>query len=82
VSLDDDTDELDLVLGQTHHLLGEAGDELAQRLVQAARLTLRRDGGLPSDPRVVPRSFGDVTGPLSKIGDLRRVAPVGATKLR
>lgn len=46
VSLDDDdADELDLVLGQTHHLLGEAGDELAQRLVQVAKLTLRRDGG-------------------------------------
>jgi hypothetical protein len=46
VSLDDDAiDELDLMLGQTHHLLGETGDELAQRLVQAAKLTLRRDGG-------------------------------------
>ncbi|OLZ51842.1 hypothetical protein BAY59_19720 [Prauserella coralliicola] len=46
VSLDDDAvEELDLVLGQTHHLLGEAGDELAQRLVQGAKLTLRRDGG-------------------------------------
>jgi len=40
-----DADELDLALGQTHHLLGEAGDELAQRLVQVAKLTLRRDGG-------------------------------------
>jgi hypothetical protein len=46
VSLEDDAvDELDLVLGQTHHLLGEVGDELAQRLMQAASLTLRRDGG-------------------------------------
>lgn len=33
------------MLGQTHHLLGEAGDELAQRLVQVAALSLRRDGG-------------------------------------
>lgn len=46
VSLDDDTiDQLDQVLGQTHHLLGEMGDELAQRLIQAATLLLRRDGG-------------------------------------
>lgn len=46
VSLDDDAiDDLDRVLGQTHHLLGEAGDELAQRLVQGANLCLRRDGG-------------------------------------
>ncbi|WP_116047009.1 hypothetical protein [Amycolatopsis palatopharyngis] len=46
MSLDDDAvEELDLVLGQTHHLLGEAGDELAQRLVQGTKLTLRRDGG-------------------------------------
>jgi hypothetical protein len=46
VSLDDDdAGELDLVLGKVHHLLGEAGDELAQRLVQVAKLTLRHDGG-------------------------------------
>ena len=46
VSLDDGAiDDLDLVLGQTHHQLGEAGDELAQRLVRAAKLRLRRDGG-------------------------------------
>lgn len=47
MSLDDDaTDELDRVLGQTHHLLGEAGDEHAQRLVHLVKLLhLRRDGG-------------------------------------
>ncbi|MDL4815981.1 hypothetical protein [Actinomadura opuntiae] len=42
---DDAEDDLDRVLGQTHHLLGEAGDELAQRLVLQAKLSVRRDGG-------------------------------------
>ncbi|GAA4237628.1 hypothetical protein GCM10022254_50240 [Actinomadura meridiana] len=42
---DDAEDDLDRVLGQTHHLLGEAGDELAQQLVLQAKLSLRRDGG-------------------------------------
>jgi AbiJ N-terminal domain 3 len=42
---DDATDKLDLVLGQTHRLLGENGDALAQRLLLSAGLALRRDGG-------------------------------------
>lgn len=47
MSLDDGaTEELDRVLGQTHHLLAEAGDEHAQRLVHSVKLLrLRRDGG-------------------------------------
>lgn len=43
---DDDHATLDLVLGQTHHLLGEDGDLHAQRLVQAAALHVQRDGGI------------------------------------
>jgi hypothetical protein len=42
---DDAEDDLDRVLGQVHQLLGEAEDELAQRLVLQAKLVLRRDGG-------------------------------------
>jgi hypothetical protein len=42
---DDDPGKLDLALGQAHSLLGEAGDALAQGLISAASLTLRRDGG-------------------------------------
>lgn len=42
---DDDAGKLDLVLGQACHLLGDSGDALAQGLVMAAALTLRRDGG-------------------------------------
>jgi hypothetical protein len=42
---DDGAGKLDLVLGQTCHLLGESGDALAQGLIMAATLTLRRDGG-------------------------------------
>ncbi|MEU7474389.1 hypothetical protein AB0A63_00280 [Lentzea sp. NPDC042327] len=41
----DDDEDLDLVLGQAHELLGDADDLFAQRLVQASRLHLRRDGG-------------------------------------
>ena len=42
---DDDAGKLDLVLGQACHLLGDSDDALAQGLVMAATLTLRRDGG-------------------------------------
>ena len=42
---DDDAGKLDIVLGQTHHLLGEDGDALAQGLIADATLALRRDGG-------------------------------------
>jgi hypothetical protein len=44
VRLEDDDAALNLVLGQTHHLLGEAGDFHARRLVQHATLRLWRDG--------------------------------------
>ncbi|MER5917818.1 hypothetical protein ABT124_47935 [Streptomyces sp. NPDC001982] len=37
---------LDLVLGQTYHLLDEDGEGLARDLVRSAKLTLRRDGGI------------------------------------
>lgn len=46
MSFRDDQATLDLVLGQTHHLLGEDGDVHAQRLVQAAVLHVQRDGGI------------------------------------
>jgi hypothetical protein len=42
---DDDAGKLDIVLGQTHHLLGESGDAMVQGLIAGAMLTLRRDGG-------------------------------------
>jgi hypothetical protein len=42
---DDDAGKLDIVLGQTYHLLGENRDALAQGLILGANLTLRRDGG-------------------------------------
>ena len=42
---DDDAGKLVLVLGQTCHLLGDCSDALAQGLIMAATLTLRRDGG-------------------------------------
>ena len=42
---DDDTGKLDIVLGQTHDLLSENGDALAQGLILGATLILRRDGG-------------------------------------
>jgi AbiJ N-terminal domain 3 len=42
---DDDDGKLDIVLGQAHHLLGENGDDHAQRLIAGTALTLRRDGG-------------------------------------
>jgi hypothetical protein len=43
-SHDDDHATLGLVLGQTHHLLGEDGDVHVQRLGQAATLRVQRDG--------------------------------------
>ncbi|MFE0377269.1 hypothetical protein ACFW1M_17155 [Streptomyces inhibens] len=43
---DDDASKLDLVLGQTYHLLDEDGEGLARDLVRSAKLTLRRDGGI------------------------------------
>jgi hypothetical protein len=43
---DDDSGKLDIVLGQTHHLLGEGGDVMAQGLIAGATLALRRDGGI------------------------------------
>ncbi|MEQ4724348.1 hypothetical protein [Nonomuraea sp. B19D2] len=43
---DDDASKLDLVLGQTHYLLGEDGHGLARDLLREATLTLRRDGGI------------------------------------
>lgn len=50
---DDDASKLDLVLGQTHHLLDDDGEGLARDLVRSAKLTLRRDGGyfhpMPND---------------------------------
>ncbi len=42
---DDDAGKLDIVLGQAHHLLGESGDVMAQRLIAGATLALRQDGG-------------------------------------
>jgi hypothetical protein len=42
---DDDAGKLDIVLGQTYHLLGENRDALAQGLILGATLTLRPDGG-------------------------------------
>jgi hypothetical protein len=42
---DGDAGKLDLVLGQACQLLGQSGDALAESLVMAATLTLRRDGG-------------------------------------
>ncbi|MFA1538589.1 hypothetical protein [Actinomadura monticuli] len=72
---DDAENDLDRVLGQTRHLLGEGGDELAQRLVLQAKLLLRRDGGyfhpIPDDNwtaasyeavlEVPPRAEGEYT---------------------
>lgn len=50
---DDDASKLDLVLGQTFHLLDDDGEGLACDLVRSAKLTLRRDGGyfhpMPND---------------------------------
>lgn len=43
---DDDFGKLDLVLGQTHHLLSRDGEEAARDLLRLAVLTLRRDGGV------------------------------------
>ena len=42
---DDDHDTFDLVLGQTHHLLGVDGDRHAQALLTGVRLRLQHDGG-------------------------------------
>lgn len=42
---DDDTQALNLALGQVHHMLGEVGATDAQALVASASLELRRDGG-------------------------------------
>ncbi|MEU5992805.1 hypothetical protein ABZ806_27880 [Spirillospora sp. NPDC047418] len=42
---DDDATKLDLVLGQVHYLLRNGNQGIAQELVRAATLTLRRDGG-------------------------------------
>ena len=42
---DDDAGQLDIVLGQVHHLLGENGDTHAENLILGTTLTLRRDGG-------------------------------------
>lgn len=75
---DDAEDDLDRVLGQTHHLLGEAGDEHAQQLVLQGKLSLRRDGGrfnpIPDDNwtahsyeavlQVPPRAEGEYTQEL------------------
>lgn len=50
---DDDDSKLDLVLGQTHHLLDADGERLARDLLRDATLALRRDGGffhpMPND---------------------------------
>jgi hypothetical protein len=43
---DDDAGKLDLLLGQTHCLLGDNGDVLAQSLILGASLSVRRDGGI------------------------------------
>jgi hypothetical protein len=43
---DDDSAKLDIVLGQTHHLLGQSGDVMSQSLIAGASLALRRDGGI------------------------------------
>lgn len=42
----DDAGKLDLVLGQAHSLLGEAGDVLGQSIIAGATLTVRTDGGI------------------------------------
>ena len=42
---DGDASKLDLALGQACHLLSDNGDALAQGLIMAASLALRRDGG-------------------------------------
>jgi hypothetical protein len=42
---DDDAGQLNVVLGQAHHLLGENEDTHAQHLILGTTLTLRRDGG-------------------------------------
>ena len=42
---DGDAGKLDLVLGQACQLLGQSGEALAEGLVMAATLMLRRDGG-------------------------------------
>lgn len=47
---EDDAGQLDIVLGQAQHLLGENDDILGQGLL-GATLTLRRDDGyFPPDP--------------------------------
>lgn len=43
--LDEDASKLDLVLGQTHHLLDADGQGQARDLLREATLHLRRDGG-------------------------------------
>ena len=72
------------MLGQTHHLLGESGDELAQRLVQAAKLTLRRAepvGGSAGSGEGCARPVGcrSVVSEAVRQGDHRR--PVGPMSL-
>jgi len=68
---DDDAGKLDLVLGQACRLLGDSDDALAQGLVMAATLTLRRDGGC--ETRVVSRHLR----PTRKAGDCFQAATIG-----